>query len=188
MIPAKAALIQPALRDAGLDGWLLYDFHGINPIAGGLTQLPGLVSRRYFVFIPATGSPAALTHAIEQGPWRDWPKDWKKQSYSSWKQLESSVAALVGGKRVAMEYSPGDAVPYVDRVPAGVIELVRNAGATVVSSADLVSRFYAVWSDAQRESHLRAAELVAKIARDAFVLAGEQTKSPSPITEYELRV
>jgi Xaa-Pro aminopeptidase len=184
---AKAALIQRALREAGLDGWLLYDFREINPIAGGLLDLPGLVSRRFFVFIPANGTPSALTHAIEQGPWRDWPKDWKNQTYSSWKQLESSVASLVGGRRIAMEYSAGDAIPYVDRIPAGVIELVRNAGATVVTSADLVSRFYAVWTDAQRDSHLRAAELVAKIARDAFVLAGERSKTPSPLTEYELR-
>lgn len=184
----KLQRIQTAIAAAGLDGWLLYDFHGINPIAGGLLQLPGLVSRRYFVFIPANGAPSALTHAIEQGPWRNWPAGWKKATYSSWQQLEAGVAALVNGKKVAMEYSAGDAVPYVDRIPAGVVELVRNAGAEITTSANLVSLFYAVWTSAQRESHERAAELIARIAREAFVLAGERSHAPNPIDEYELRV
>ena len=183
----KIAPIQNTLKNAGLDGWLLYDFHGINPIAHGLLELPGLVSRRYFVFIPASGTPVALTHAIEQGPWRDWPAIWEKEKYSSWKQLESGVAKLVKGKTVAMEYSAGDAVPYVDRVPAGVIELVRASGAKIVSSADLVSRFYAVWTETQLVSHKRAAETIAQIARDAFVLAGERSKTQKPIDEFELR-
>jgi Xaa-Pro dipeptidase len=183
----KLKPIQAAIAAAGIDGWLLYDFHGINPIAGGLLELPGLVSRRYFVFIPATGAPSALTHAIEQGPWRDWPAGWKKTSYSSWQQLEAGVAALVKGKKIAMEYSPGDAVPYVDRVPAGVVELVRNAGAEITTSANLVSLFYAVWSDAQRESHERAAESIAQIAREAFLLAGGRSHSAKPMDEYELR-
>src|SRR6476659_4656484 len=106
----KLQPIQAAISAARLDGWLLYDFHGINPVSGGLLQLPGLVSRRYFVFIPASGAPSALTHAIEQGPWRDWPSEWKKTKYSSWQELERGVADLVKGKKVAMEYSPGDAV------------------------------------------------------------------------------
>ncbi len=183
----KLQPIQAAITAAGLDGWLLYDFHGINPIAGGLLDLSGLVSRRYFVFIPAKGAPSALTHAIEQGPWREWPSAWKKTSYSSWQQLEAGVAALVNGKKVAMEYSAGDAVPYVDRIPAGVVELVRNAGAEISTSANLVSLFYAVWTNAQRESHERAAEVIAQIAREAFALAGQRSHTPNPIDEYELR-
>lgn len=183
----KAAEIQSALREARLDGWLLYDFHGINPIAAGILQLPGLVSRRFFVLIPANGSPVALTHAIEQGPWRDWPAEWQRFRYSGWNQLESSLAKLLKGKRVAMEYSAGDAVPYLDRVPAGVLEMVRAAGGTVVSSADLVTRFYAVWSDGQRATHERAAEQVARIAKQAFAVAGERASAGSPLTEYDLR-
>ena len=70
---SKVTRIQSALKEAGVDGWLLYDFHGINPIAAGMVELPGLVSRRYFVYIPTNGNPIALTHAIEQGPWRHWP-------------------------------------------------------------------------------------------------------------------
>lgn len=179
--------IQAALRETGMDGWLLYDFRGINPIAVAILGLSGFVSRRFFVFVPVEGRPTAITHAIEQAPWKDWRADWKIQSYSSWKVLESSLKALVAGKRVAMEYSPGDAVPYLDRVPAGVIEMVRAAGATVVSSADLVSKFYAVWSEAQRASHQRAAETIARVAKAAFVIAGDRAKGSTPITESELQ-
>jgi Xaa-Pro dipeptidase len=178
--------IQSAISDAGADGWLIYDFHGLNPIAVGMLQLHGMTTRRFFVYIPVKGNPTAITHNIEQGPWASWPSSWGKERYSSWRELESLVAKLVKGKKVAMEYSPGDAVPYLDRVPAGVIELVRNAGATVVTSADLVSRFYAVWNDEQRASHERAARAVSTIGQEAIRLAGSRADSASPLTEYAL--
>ncbi|MGH7635501.1 MAG: M24 family metallopeptidase, partial [Gemmatimonadaceae bacterium] len=111
--------VQRALTDAGVDGWLLFDFQGSNPVAGGVLGLKGMVTRRIFAYIPRQGNPVAITHAIEQGPWRDWPADWGRERYSTWRSLEDAVATLVRGKRIAMEYSPGDAVPYVDRVPAG---------------------------------------------------------------------
>jgi Xaa-Pro aminopeptidase len=179
--------LQSALVRAGLDGWLLYDFHGLNPVAVGMLELPGMTTRRFFVYIPREGAPVAITHAIEQGPWAGWPSQWRKEKYSSWRALESLLAGVVNGKRIAMEYSPGDAVPYLDRVPAGVIEMVRNAGATVVTSADLVSSFYAVWSDSQRASHERAARVVATIGEQAIRLAGSRAESGSPMTEYALQ-
>lgn len=185
--PESLPALQSALDVAGLDGWLLYDFHGLNPVAVGMLELPGMTTRRFFVYIPRDGSPAAITHAIEQGPWAGWPDKWRKEKYSSWRALESLLAGLVNGKRVAMEYSPGDAVPYLDRIPAGVIEMVRNAGATVVTSADLVSRFYAVWSDEQRGSHERAARVVAKVGQEAIRLAGSRAAGGSPLTEYALQ-
>jgi len=179
--------VQAAIGQAGLDGWLLYDFHGLNPVAVGLLGLTGMGTRRIFVFIPRAGSPTAITHAIEQGPWKDWPPQWEKTVYSGWRQLESQLAGVVGGKKVAMEYSPGDAVPYLDRVPAGVLELVRNSGATVVSSADLVSRFYAVWTPENLASHTRAAEQIKVVAHDAMKRAADAAKQGTPITEYSLQ-
>ncbi len=181
------AALQSALERAGLDGWLLYDFHGLNPVAVGMLELPGMTTRRFFVYIPRKGAPVAITHAIEQGPWNEWPSKWMKEKYSSWRTLESLLGKLLTGKRVAMEYSPGDAVPYLDRIPAGVLEMVRSAGATVVSSADLVSAFYAVWSDAQRASHERAARAVSTIGQQAIRLAGSRADSASPLTEYALQ-
>src|ERR1700722_15199046 len=181
--PETLPALQAALAEAGLDGWLLYDFRGTNPIATGVLGLQGgLVTRRIFAYIPSEGTPVAVTHAIEQGPWRDWPAGWRREIYSSWRALEAMLAAIVGGRRVAMEYSPGDAVPYVDRVPAGVLDMVRAAGATVVSSAELVTRFYAVWGEAEIASHRRAAEVIAAIAHEAFVHAGATST-----TEYALQ-
>src|SRR2546428_3349522 len=140
--PESLPELQSALDRAGLDGWLIYDFHGLNPIAVGMLQLPGMTTRRLFVFIPRKGTPVAITHAIEQGPWNEWPAKWRREKYSSWQTLESMVSELVKGKRVAMEYSPGDAVPYLDRVPAGVIAMVRNGGGTVVFTGVLASGFF----------------------------------------------
>ena len=183
MLPA----LQSALAGAGFDGWLLYDFQGLNPVARGMLELKGMTSRRIFVFIPRSGMPVAITHAIEQGPWEDWPRDWGKEKYSGWRTLEALIAKTVKGKRIAMEYSPGDAVPYVDRVPAGVIEMVRNAGAKVESSADLISMFYAVWTVEQRESHERAAQAVATIGQQAIRLAGSRAEGGTPLTEFALQ-
>jgi Xaa-Pro dipeptidase len=185
--PRSLPTLQSALASSGLDGWLLYDFHGLNPVAVGMLELPGMTTRRFFVYIPRSGQPVAITHAIEQGPWLEWPASWRKEKYSSWRVLESLLAGLVSGKRVAMEYSPGDAVPYLDRVPAGVIEMVRAAGATVVTSADLVSAFYAVWSDDQRASHERASRAVSTIGQEAIRLAGSRADSAAPLTEHALQ-
>lgn len=186
LTPAALPPLQAALAEAGLDGWLLFDFHGTNPIAAGLLGLEGMVTRRVFAYVPRDGAPVAVTHAIEQGPWRQWPAAWGRETYSSWRALEALLARLVGGKRVAMEYSPGDAVPYLDRVPAGVLDMVRAAGATVVSSAELVSRFYAVWTAEHLAAHRRAAETIAGVARDAIRHAAEQAER-DPLDEYALQ-
>jgi Xaa-Pro aminopeptidase len=187
LTPRTLPALQRLIADAGLDGWLLFDFHGANPIAGALLGLEGLVSRRVFAFVPREGAPVAITHAIEQGPWRDWPAEWGKRVYSGWRALESELASLVAGKRVAMEYSPGDAVPYIDRVPAGVLEMVRAAGATVESSGELVSRFYAVWTPEHLAAHRRAAEAIAGVARAAAADAVRAADAGTPLTEREVQ-
>jgi Xaa-Pro aminopeptidase len=178
--------LQAALTKAGVDGWLLYDFRGLNPVAGSLLGIRGFVTRRIFGWVPAKGTPVAITHAIEQGPWSDWPASWEKIVYSSWRVLEEALPRLIKGKRIAMEYSAGDAVPVVDRVPAGVLEMVRAAGAEVVTSADLVSQFFAVWTDAQLESHRRNAETLRRIALEAFDRAGAAARTAQPMHEHEV--
>ena len=114
LTPETLPDVQHALADAGVDGWLLYDFRGLNPIASDLMRLEGMTTRRAFAFVPTRGTPVAVTHVIEQAPWRRWPADWPKEIYASWQSLESLLAKHVAGKRVAMEYSAGDAVPYLD--------------------------------------------------------------------------
>ena len=187
LTPETLPELQRALAAANIDGWLLFDFQGVNPIASGALALEGFVTRRVFAWIPREGVPVAVTHDIEPGPWPRGPKQWKRERYSSWKVLERTLASIVKGKRVAMEYSPGDAVPYLDRVPGGVLEMVRAAGAEIVSSGTLVSRFYAMWTDVQLASHKRAARVVAATARAAFEEAGKRSRANDPITEYELQ-
>ncbi|GAB1344517.1 M24 family metallopeptidase [Gemmatimonas sp.] len=187
LTPELLPRLQQLLADADLDGWLLYDFRGTNAIAAGLLGFGGLCSRRVFAFIPREGLPIGIQHAIEPGPWKHWPKAWPLRVYSGWRALEAEVAALVNGKRVAMEYSPGDAIPYLDRIPAGVLELVRASGATVVSSGELVSQVYATWTPAQLAGHQRAAEHIAGIARDVIHHAGVLAAAGTPAAEHELQ-
>ncbi len=184
---ATLPALQRAIAEAGVDGWLLFDFQGCNPIAAGMLQLRGMVTRRIFVWIPREGVPSALGHAIEPGPWQAWPRDWRHGTYSSWRELEGAVAAMVTGKRIAMEYSAGDAVPYLDRVPAGVLEMVRAAGAReVVSSGALVSRFVASWTPEHIASHRRTAATIRQIALDAFAEVGQRARSATPMAEHEV--
>lgn len=178
--------VQQALRDAGLDGWLVYDFRGLNPVAASVLGIKGMVTRRIFAWIPAQGTPVAITHAIEPGPWASWPAAWEKRVYSAWRDLEAELPTLVRGKRIAMEYSAGDAVPVVDRVPAGVIEMVRAAGATVETSGELVTRFFAVWTDDEIASHRHHAERLRALAHEAFARIGSAVRGGTPIHEHEV--
>lgn len=187
LTPATLPTLQQLLRDAELDGWLLFDFQGCNPVVGTMLALEGFITRRIFVWIPAEGVPSALGHAIEPGPWRNWPSEWSHSTYSSWRELEGSVSAIVRERRIAMEYSAGGAVPYLDRVPAGMLDMIRAAGvAEIVSSGELISRFVAAWSAEDVASHVRAAELIRQIAIQAFRIAGERARSGTPATEHEL--
>ncbi|MEY4609286.1 MAG: hypothetical protein RL625_1503 [Gemmatimonadota bacterium] len=186
LTPHTLPALQAALHDAGLDGWLLYDFRGLNPVATALTGFEGMATRRFFAWIPTQGAPVAITHAIEQGPWTHWPADWQKIVYSAWGEMESALASLVRGKRIAMEYSPGDAVPVVDRVPAGILDLVRASGATVETSAELVTRFFALWSPAEIASHERNAETLRAIALEAFTRIGAAARTATPLHEHEV--
>src|SRR5690606_2510380 len=152
-----------------LDGWLLYEFHGLNPIATALLGL-GKTTRRGFVFVPAEGEPVALIHAIETSAWRAWPHAVRR--YRGWRELEEGLAALVAGhRRIAMEVSPGGAVPTLDLAPAGLVGTLLDRGLEIASSGDLVTRFHSVWTAEQLEDHRRAAGIVADLARRAFARA-----------------
>ena len=185
LTPDTVARIQRELRALDVDGWLLYNFKGINAIANDLLGLPAL-TRRYFVWIPAGGTPVVVSHDIEQQPWTGWMGD--NWPYSTWRDLESRLAQLLpGNPRVAMEYAPGDAVPYVDKVPAGVIEMIRATGATPVTSGDLVSAFYARWSAEGVASHHRAARHVYEVAHEAFRRIAAAVRERRGVGEWEVR-
>jgi Xaa-Pro aminopeptidase len=184
------AAIQTALRKQHLDGWLLYDFRGLNPIAAGVAQLSGrsghLATRRWFYLIPASGSPHALVHAIEAHVLDHLPGN--RERYSGREQLEAGLARLLTGlRRVAMEYSPGCAIPYIARVDAGTIELVSQGGVEVVSSGDLVQQFSAVWDERETRSHLAASEKLYRVKDRAFDAIARRTREGTKTTEYDVQ-
>jgi Xaa-Pro dipeptidase len=172
-----------ALREAGVDGWLLFDFHGLNPVAGRVLGLTGMNTRRLFVLLPRDGEPVAVAHKIELQGLEKFPG--RVVPYARWSELHSALASLVAGRRLAMEISPEDAVPYLDRVPYGVVELIRRLGGTVVPSGSLVSRFAARWSTAEADDHRAAAEILATVAREALTRAARQ--ADQGLTESKLQ-
>ena len=181
---AEVRRVQRALQELELDGWLLYEFHGVNRIAVALLGL-GKTTRRSFVLIPAEGEPVALIHAIEASSWRHWT--FARRVYSGWRDMEAQLAELVAGKqRIAMEISPGGAVPGLDYVPAGAASVLLGLGLELASSGDLVSRFLSAWTQDQLAEHKRAAEIVAGVARRAFTKAAKAAKAGTPTTEGEL--
>ena len=179
----------PALRELlgtiQADGWLLYDFHGINPAATRVLGINGMGTRRFFVLLPRTGTPVAIAHRIELASFDGFPGE--VRPYAAWSELHEQLRALVGGKTVAMETSPRDAVPYVDRVPHGVIQLIEGFGARVVSSGTLVSRFAARWSPSELAGHRRAAEALAEIAVDTLRWAGTQLAARQEVRETAMQ-
>jgi Xaa-Pro dipeptidase len=179
------AEMQAAIRAAGLDGWLLYDLHARNDVAARLIGL-GDLTRRFFVLIPAEGEPVAVIHGIEQTPWEQWP--WRRRVYVGWQELGTALReTLRGHARVAMEYSPNSAVPAIDLVPAGIVELVRSTGVEVVSSGDLVSRFYSCWTPEQVKSHYAASAALAQIAAATFTRLGHAVAGGESVTEEQMR-
>ena len=172
-----------ALDEAGVDGWLLFDFHGLNPVAGRVLGLKGMNTRRLFVLLPRKGEPVAVAHKIELQGLEGFPG--RVVPYARWTELHAALASLVAGKRLAMEISPDDAVPYLDRVPHGVVELLRRLGATVVPSGSRVSRFAARWSRSEADDHRAAAEILASVAREA--LARAATQADEGLTESKLQ-
>jgi len=175
--------LRAGLAASGADGWLLYDFRGTNPVAGRVLGLGGMGSRRIFVYLPGEGEPVAVAHKIELGPMEGFPG--RILPYARWQELHAALRQVVSGKTVAMEISPGDAVPYLDRVPFGVVELIRSLGGTVVPSGGLVTTFAARWSAEETAGHVRAAEALATIAREA--LAWAVTRGGTGLTETALQ-
>ncbi|MCB0833393.1 MAG: aminopeptidase P family protein [Bacteroidetes bacterium] len=181
--------IQETVKSNNLDGWLMYSFRKNNPIVGKVLNLPAHLSqmRRFFYFIPANGTPQKLVHGIERGTLDSVPGD--KMIYSSWKELEEGLKKITkNGKKIAMEYSPEAAIPYVSLVDAGTIELVRKAtGAEIVSSADLIQQFDSTWDDEQLELHLEASKSIVKTVHEAFAEIKKHVSAKKKITEFDVQ-
>jgi Xaa-Pro dipeptidase len=183
----RIAEIQDALRRHGLDGWLFFDHHRRDPLAYRVLQFtPGsIVSRRWFYFIPASGDARGLVHKIEAQTLAELPG--RHDTYAGWSTLVDGLREmLVGARRVAMQYSPNCAVPYVAMVDAGTVELVRSLGVDVVTSADLIQYFESRWTREQLDLHLEAAGKIDRIRREAFARVGEKIRSAERVTEWEM--
>ncbi len=179
--------IQAALRDARVDAWLFYDHHHRDPLAAAILGLPdtGLVSRRWYYVIPAEGEPRKLVHRIESGKLDSLPGS--KGLYSSWQELEIGLDAMLAPwTRIAMQYSPRNAIMYVSMVDAGTIEVLRELGKDIVSSADLVSRFQAVLTEDQIDSHYAAQRALDDILTEGFQLIGSRARAGIPASEHEM--
>ena len=184
------AAVQDALKAEGLDGWLLYDFQGSNPIAArvaGIGRKGGhLATRRWFYLVPADGQPRGLVHAIERHNLDHLPGP--KSVYAGRMQLEAGLKSLLAGmNRVAMEYSPGNAIPYVSRVDAGTVEMVREAGVAVATSGDLVQRFDGLWDTAAIASHREAADKLYRIKDRAFEAVARRLGGGTATTEFDIQ-
>lgn len=180
--------IQSTLREEQIDGWLFYCFRESDPIARRILKLDDkkISSRRWFYLVPREGTPVKLVHRIEMGALDSLPGS--KLVYVGWRELEQRLAQMLKSLRnVAMQYSPKNAIPYISRVDAGVIELVRGCGVDVVSSADLVQRFEATWTDKQLADHIQTADLLRKIVFDTFEEIRRQIEAKQRLTEYDMQ-
>jgi Xaa-Pro aminopeptidase len=182
--------LQKTLRELDLDGWLLYDFQGQNPTALNALGLAGhMLTRRWCYLVPREGEPTVLVHAIELG---SFPKEvvGERRSYTSWTSFQGELARLLSrlrGRRLAMEYYPNGAIPYLSRVDAGTLELVRGMGAEVVSSAELVQRFLCRWSKHQLASHVRALRAIDAAKDAAFEQIGLALRRGIEVTESSIQ-
>jgi len=180
--------IQEALRREQVDGWLFFDHHLRDPLAYRVLgfQPASHVTRRWYYFIPVDGEPMGLVHRVESKRLDELPGE--KVPYSSWTEQVDGIRRILGGaKRVAMEYSPNCAIPYVAMVDAGTVELVRGLGVDVVTSAELIQHFEARWTPQALESHLEAGRRVDIVRREAFALIRERTRDGGSVQELEVK-
>ena len=179
--------MQKDLRTAKLDGWLFCDFRGRDPIAHRILDLPpGMRTRRWYYFVPAKGTPKKLVHKIETAALASLPGE--TLYYAGQKELRDNLKKSMGkANKVAMQYSPMNAIPYVAMVDAGTVELVKSLGPKVLTSADLVQKYEACWTKTQLESHLAAGRAIDRIVQEAFSHTASCVKAKKSLTEYDLQ-
>ncbi len=190
--------IQKALQAAKLDGWLFYDFRGSDPLAARILKLGDHASgsRRWFYYIPAKGEPTKIVHSIERGKLDALPG--QRSIYRGWEEQHAMVSGAIQGpaekrpgggakKRIAMQYSPNNDIPYISRVDAGTIELIRSFGVEIVTSAELVQQFEAVVTAEQKQSHVDGSDKLHRVLMEAFAEIARNIRAENPITEYDIQ-
>jgi Xaa-Pro aminopeptidase len=188
----RVAEIQAALRDGKLEGWLFYDFRHSDPLAYRILKLDEkmFVSRRWFYYVPALGEPVKIVQSIEQFKLDSLPG--RKLVFRGWQELHARLKEVLGPaeneskRRIAMQYSPMNDIPYISRVDAGTIELVRSLEVEPVTSAELVQRFEAVFSPAQHQMHVEASDKMHRIIQEAFAEIARRIRASEPTTEWDI--
>src|SRR5437762_2077803 len=188
----RVAEIQAALREAKLDGWLFYDFRHSDPLAYRILKLDEkmLASRRWFYYVPASGEAVKIVQSIEQFKLDSLPG--RKVVFRGWQELHARLKEVVGAagkeskRRIAMQYSPMNDIPYISRVDAGTIELVRSFGVEPVSSAELVQKFEAVFSPEQHQMQVEASDKMHRIIQEAFAEIARRIRADEPTTEWDI--
>jgi Xaa-Pro dipeptidase len=182
--------IQAALGEAKVDGWLFYDFRHSDPLAYRILKLDDkmFASRRWFYYIPASGEPVKIVQSIEQFKLDSLPG--RKIIFRGWQELHARLRETLNNagpkRRIAMQYSPMNDIPYISRVDAGTIELVRSFGVEPVTSAELVQRFEAVFSSAQHQMQVEASDKMHRIIQDAFAEIARRIRADQPTTEWDI--
>ncbi len=188
MIKFDLTAIQSAIREFGFDGWLLYDFRGLNVLAQRVLGIDPEESgsRRFFYYVPAEGDPKKLVHRIETEALDHLPG--QKRIYLRWQELHAELKSMVGGAgKIAMEYSPNNANPYVSRVDGGTVELIKSFGPQIASSGNLIQYFEARWTTEQWELHLEADRLNQAAFELAWTLVRGSIKDGRTLRESELQ-
>jgi len=194
----RVAEIQKALQTAKLDGWLFYDFRGSDPLAARILKLGDHASgsRRWFYYIPANGEPTKIVHSIERGKLDALPG--QRVIYRGWEEQHALVSGAIQGpaekrpsnpskKRIAMQYSPNNDIPYISRVDAGTVELIRSFGVEIVTSAELVQQFEAVVTAEQKQSHVEGSDKLHRVLMEAFAEIARNIRAENAITEYDIQ-
>ncbi|HMG21903.1 MAG TPA: M24 family metallopeptidase [Kofleriaceae bacterium] len=183
---ADITAVQGLLAVQRLDGWLLFDRDGENPIAVRLVAPDGHPTRPWFYMIPARGAPVALVHSTELRSFDHLAGS--KLTYQGYRDLDKQLRAMLKGvKSVAVEYSTKAAVPSVSRVDAGTLEVIRAAGVQVKSSDTLVQFTKAIWGEAGRTAHYVAVHHVVELRKEALAFVAKQLQSGEPVTEYDVQ-
>ncbi len=190
-VPARVGIadvvaVQGLLAVQRLDGWLLFDRDGTNPIARRLVAPDGNPTRPWFYMIPAKGSPIALVHDAEKRSFEHLPGT--KLTYKGYRDYGTQLRAMLKGQRtIAVEYSPLAAVPSVSRVDAGTLEVIRAAGVQVRSSDTLVQYTKAIWGEPGRTAHHIAVHHVVELRKEALAFVAKQLAANQPVTEYDIQ-
>lgn len=178
--------VQSAMQAENMDCWVIYDFQRTNPIMAQILRDKLMFTRRVFLIIPAEGEPTILGSKIDNDILQTLP--FKRVFYTSWREMENQLEQLLADYQVVgLDYSPNGMLPTASRIDAGTVEMIKNLGKDIVSSANVFQAGMAVWEPAALEAHLEDCQLVGEIKDQAFQFLADQLRAGKSVTEYDVQ-